>query len=93
VHIRNALSHPTVKTTNPPTTGYTSVEDGSGRVVRMRFTDSPDLTGKGYVRPEADAQARTGGDPLNVRVFTIELPSAVSRRSRRRWPSSWPGQP
>ncbi len=73
VHLRNALSHPTMKNTNPPTTGYTTVEDGSGRVVRMRFTNSPDLNSKGNLTDKA--RERTGGDP--PRIFTIELP--VSR--------------
>lgn len=64
-HLRNALSHPTVRNTEPATTGYTSVKDGSGYIVRMRFTDSPDLNGKGNLREDVD------GEP---RVFSIELP-------------------
>jgi hypothetical protein len=64
-HLRNALSHPTVRNTEPATTGYTSVPDGSGYITRMRFTDSPDLNGKGNLRAEVS------GEP---RVFTIELP-------------------
>ena len=64
-HLRNALSHPTVRETSPSTTGYTSVKDGSGYIVRMRFTDSPDLNGKGNPRKGVV------GEP---RVFTIELP-------------------
>jgi hypothetical protein len=64
-HLRNAVSHPTVRVAERPTTGYTTVEDGSGFVVRLRFTDSPDVSGKGLLRPGVE------GDP---RVFTIELP-------------------
>jgi hypothetical protein len=71
-HIRNALSHPTMKVTDPPTTGYTSIVDGSGELVRMRFTDSPDLGFKGRVKDKA--RERTGGDPLKAQVFMIELP-------------------
>lgn len=65
VHLRNALSHPTVRVAERPTTGYTTVQDGSGYVVRMSFTDSPDVNGKGNLR------AGVSGDP---RVFMIELP-------------------
>lgn len=71
-HIRNALSHPTMRVTDPPTTGYTTIVDGSGQIVRMRFTDSPDLGFKGRVKERA--RTRTGGDPLQAQIFTIELP-------------------
>lgn len=71
-HIRNALSHPTMQVTDPPTTGYTTVADGSGHVVRMRFTDSPDLGFRGRVKERS--RVRTGGDPLHAHIFTIELP-------------------
>jgi hypothetical protein len=64
-HLRNALSHPTVRNTDPATTGYTSVKDGSGYVVRMRFTDSPDLNSKGNLRADV-----IGGP----RLFTLDLP-------------------
>ena len=37
VHIRNALSHPRMRETDPPTTGYTTVEDPSGFVTRTSF--------------------------------------------------------
>src|SRR5206468_12371426 len=60
MHVRNAVSHPRMKETDPPTTGYTTVEDGTGYVSRLRFTDSPDLTSKGSLRGEA--LERTGGD-------------------------------
>jgi len=41
--IRNALSHPTHAERPPfyPSTGYTTVRDGSGLVTTVRFTDSP----------------------------------------------------
>ena len=71
-HIRNALSHPRMKATEPPTTGYTTIEDGSGLVARLRLVDSPDLSSKGHLRE--DAKASTGGDSLRARVFSIELP-------------------
>jgi hypothetical protein len=64
-HLRNALSHPTVRQTDPATTGYTSIKDGSGQIARIRFTDSPDLNGKGNLRKGVV------GEP---RVFTIEVP-------------------
>lgn len=72
VHVRNALSHPRMKETEPPTTGYTTVGNGSGLVARIRFVDSPDLNSKGNLRQ--DAIARTGGDPQLAEIFTIELP-------------------
>lgn len=42
-HLRNALSHPTSpdKAPNHPTTGYTTLPDGSGIISRFCFTDSP----------------------------------------------------
>lgn len=41
--VRNALSHPTHAEKPPfyPSTGYTTVRDGSGLVTTVRFTDSP----------------------------------------------------
>lgn len=68
-HVRNAVSHPRMKETEPPTTGSTTVEDGTGCVSRLRFTDSPDLTSKGSLR--------TGGDVDEAQVFSIELPLTV----------------
>lgn len=75
MHVRNAVSHPRMIETDPPTTGYTTVEDGTGIVSRLRFTDSPDLTSKGFLRREA--RQRTGGDVKQAEVFSIELPLAV----------------
>ncbi len=72
VHLRNALSHPRMRETHPPTTGYTTIEDGSGFVARMKFVDSPNLNSKGNLRE--DALERTGGDSQRAEVFTIELP-------------------
>lgn len=42
-HLRNALCHPTSPDKAPkhPSTGYTTVPDGSGVISRFRFTDSP----------------------------------------------------
>lgn len=64
-HLRNAMSHPTVIHTDPETTGYTSVKDGSGYIARIRFTDSPDVNARGHLRKDVVGEAR---------VFTIELP-------------------
>lgn len=72
VHIRNALSHPRMRETDPPTTGYTTVEDSTGYLSRLRFTDSPDLNSRGGLRREA--LERTGGEVNQAQVFTIELP-------------------
>ncbi len=41
-HLRNALSHPTpAMVEDPPSTGYSTVLDGSNVISRYRFTDSP----------------------------------------------------
>jgi hypothetical protein len=42
-HLRNALSHPTYPEKRPhlPTSGYTTVPDGSRVISRFRFIDSP----------------------------------------------------
>ena len=42
-HLRNSLSHPTSPDNSPqdPTTGYTTLPDGSGVITRFFFTDSP----------------------------------------------------
>jgi len=42
-HLRNALSHPTSSDKSPyhPATGYTTISDESGVIVKFRFTDSP----------------------------------------------------
>src|SRR5437762_3545132 len=42
-HIRNALSHPTYPEKSPrhPSTGYTTMPDGSGIISRLCFIDSP----------------------------------------------------
>ncbi len=41
--LRNAMSHPAPQLRKPflPTTGYTTVPDGSGVIARISFTDSP----------------------------------------------------
>jgi hypothetical protein len=64
-HLRHAMSHPTVKETTRAVTGYTTVEDGSGLVAKIRFTNSPDVSSKGHLRPGVE------GEPT---VFMIELP-------------------
>ena len=42
-HLRNAVSHPTSADKKPfhPSTGYTTIPDGSGIISRFLFTDSP----------------------------------------------------
>jgi hypothetical protein len=42
-HLRNALSHPTTADKPPhyPSTGYTTLPDGTGVITRFRFIDSP----------------------------------------------------
>lgn len=70
--IRNALSHPRMRVTDPPTTGYTTVEDPSGLVTRLKFVASPDLDSNGDLEPRS--LKRTGGNLNHARVFTVELP-------------------
>lgn len=77
-HVRNAVSHPRTNVTNPPTTGYTTVEDGTGYISRLCFTDSPDLTIRGALR--SGALAETDGDAPLPRVFSIELPHPTGPR-------------
>jgi hypothetical protein len=73
VHLRNALSHPRMKDTDPPTTGYTTVKDGSGLISRLRFVDSPEVNNRGTMR--AEARERIGSEDLSqVYLFEIELP-------------------
>lgn len=73
VHVRNALSHPRMKDTDPPTTGYTTIADGSGLISRLRFIDSPDVNSKGTMR--AEARDRLGSEDFSqVRMFELELP-------------------
>ena len=45
-HLRNALSHPTPTepTAEFPSTGYTTIPDGSGKVRKFYFISSPDTT-------------------------------------------------
>jgi len=71
-HLRNALSHPALRDTSPPTTGYTTVLDPSGLVTRLRFIDSPDLNSKGNLTQEA--LRYFGSEPHRARVFVMELP-------------------
>lgn len=40
-HLRNAVSHPTVREGRHPSTGYTTSNDASGIISAFRFTDSP----------------------------------------------------
>lgn len=65
-HLRNALSHPMVNVVTLPTTGYTTMEDGSGLVVRMKLTDSPNVTSKGALKDVSHED--------DIDVFEIELP-------------------
>ncbi len=70
-HIRCALSHPRQTVTDPPTTGFMTVRDGSGLVRRIAFTNSPDVDSKGKVAKRV-RNNQTEATP--ARYFTIELP-------------------
>jgi hypothetical protein len=57
-HPRYALSQPRVRrNTELPTTGYTTIEHGSGLVACVRFIESPDVNSKGNLRAEANLEA------------------------------------
>ena len=71
-HVRNALSHPRMKVTDAPSTGYVTVEDGAGLISRIQLTDSPDVNFGGNLRLRS--LDRTGGDLERVAFFTIEMP-------------------
>src|SRR5690349_20756716 len=45
-HLRNSLSHPMTapQPSELPTTGYTTLPDGTGVISRYQFTTSPDIT-------------------------------------------------
>lgn len=59
-HLRNALSHPTLAVAqDPPSTGYSTVLDGSEAISKFRFTDSPWIDkGKVFRRACSDDRAK-----------------------------------
>jgi hypothetical protein len=78
--LRNALSHPTALDIDAefPSSGYTTVPDGSGTIHQYSFVNSPDVKRSGYPKmfsTEKDAesglvQAKSDGDmPKDVRVI------------------------
>lgn len=74
-HLRNALSHPRMTHTAPPTTtGYTTNSDSRGVITSVTFTDSPDYNTKGRPRSQQHRptykQQPYDGPP---RVFTIRI--------------------
>lgn len=73
-HIRNALSHPRMKVSDPPTTGYTTESDTRGEISHVSLTDSPDYNSKGTKR-RPEARPAWKGSPYEgpVRIFTIRL--------------------
>ena len=73
-HLRNALSHPRMKDTNPPTTGYTTNSDYLGLITSVTFTDSPDYNTKGTPKAEGDRHKHRGKHYIGPpRIFTIRL--------------------
>jgi hypothetical protein len=82
--LRNALSHPTALDINDrfPSSGYTTIPDGSGTIRRYCFVNSPDTARSGHPksfsqREEAERrleQARSEGDmPVDVGIIEYEL--------------------
>lgn len=71
-HIRNALSHPRMRNTEAPSTGYVTVEDGSGLIARIELVGSPDINFSGQLTGKA--KEKLGDDISRARHFTIEMP-------------------
>jgi hypothetical protein len=71
-HIRNALSHPRMRNTEVPSTGYVTIEDGTGLISRIELIDSPDINFSGHLT--ARAKKELGDDISRARSFTIEMP-------------------
>jgi hypothetical protein len=73
-HLRNALSHPRMKVTDPPTTGYSTESDSRGEISHVTLTDSPDYNSRGSQRQQED-RPQWKGSPYEgpVRIFTISL--------------------
>ena len=77
--LRNALSHPTALNLNDtfPSSGYTTIPDGSGTIHHYCFVNSPDIKRSGHPRmfsqQEAERQleqaSRDGDMPKNVGVI------------------------
>jgi hypothetical protein len=74
-HLRNALSHPRMTHTNPPTTtGYTTNSDHLGVITSVTFTDSPDYNNKGTLKPKEFRSPDKGEVYVGApRIFTIRL--------------------
>ncbi len=82
--LRNALSHPTALDISDhfPSSGYTTIPDGSGTIRRYCFVNSPDTAGSGHPksfsqREEAEGrleQAKSDGDmPIDVEIIEDRL--------------------
>lgn len=78
-HVRNALSHPRMRETVPPTTGYATVADDFGAISAVRFTDSPDVNSRGTLRAWPETISATGGDIAKARFVTVGLSIASLR--------------
>lgn len=74
-HLRNALSHPRMTHTVPPTTtGYTTNSDGRGVITSVTFTNSPDYTTKGRPRDQQHRPKHKGEPYVGpARLFTIRI--------------------
>ena len=74
-HLRNALSHPRMTHTNPPTTtGYTTNSDHLGVITSVTFTDSPDYNNKGTQKAQEHREHYRGKAYIGpARIFTVRL--------------------
>jgi hypothetical protein len=55
-----------------PSTGYVTIEDGTGLISRIELIDSPDINFSGHLTSRA--QKELGDDISRARSFTIEMP-------------------
>ena len=74
-HLRNALSHPRMTHTVPPTTtGYSTNSDHRGLITSVTFTNSPDYNTKGRPRAQEYRPKHKGAPYLGpARLFTIRI--------------------
>jgi hypothetical protein len=61
-----------MRNTDVASTGYVTVEDGSGLISRIELIDSPDINFGGHLTSKA--KEKIGDDISGARIFTIEMP-------------------
>lgn len=80
-HLRNSLSHPTISETQFPSTGYTTLRDGSGLVSAFRLTDSPWVKNGGiFERALSENQGKVNS---TLKKFATDYPQSGPLELRR----------